>query len=245
MTAHKNILENSTVTLSSGTAEAMFPLSRLWDRNIGRVFKPTSAETIEVLIDQGGTDPLLSVDTLFIPQGHNLDGMTLNIMHSDDDISYTPAVAQWTQSGSVLIAKSWSAVSARYWKFIITSPASVPEISELFLTARYEWPQNPARPAGRLDRIFNVAQHSTTSGQDRFLVHGPPRKMRSYTLPSIGEAQKDALVSLNETWAGFSPFWLRDHEGTWIYGRLTSSLEIVEVGFERYLARMEFMEVTG
>ena len=243
-TAYKNILEASTVSLTAGTEDADFPLSRIRDRNISRPFKTTAAETIEVRVDQGAGGSQ-AIDRMLIPAGHNLDGETLDIHWSEDDVSYTPVVSQWVQSGSGLIVKSWTALTKRYWKFIVTSPTSAPEFAELFLTASVEWVKNPSRPAGRLDRIFNVSNLVTTSGADRFLVHGPSRRRRSYTLPSISEAQKDALLELNDTWAGVKPFWLFDHEGSWIYGRLDSPLEIVEEGHQRYSARFEFMEVIG
>ena len=244
-TAHLNILETSTVTLSAGSADPAGPLARLWDRNVGRFFKAAAATTLEVRVDQGGTAPYLSADTLFIPSGHNLDGMTLDIQYSDDDASYTPAVSQWVQSGGGLITKSWTPVSARYWKFIVTSPASAPEFTELFLTSSGDWAKNPSRPAGRLERIFNVAHLSTASGADRFLIHGLPRRRCSYLLPSIGEAQKDLLLELNESWAGAKPFWMCDHTGSWMFGRLDSPLEVAEEAHQRYSARFEFLEVIG
>ncbi len=242
-TAHLNILESGAVTLSAGSADPSGPLARLWDRNVGRFFKAAAATTLEVRVDQGATGPYLSIDTLFIPQAHNLDGMTLDIQYSDDDASYTPAVSQWVQSGGGLITKSWAPVVARYWKFIVTSPASAPEFAELFLSASVEWIKNPTRPAGRLERIFNVAHTSTASGADRFLIHGLPRRRRSYSLPSIGEAQKDLLLELNESWAGVKPFWLSDHTGQWMFGRLDSPLEVAEEAHQRYSARFEFLEV--
>ncbi len=244
-TAHTNILESGAVTLSAGSADPSGPLARLWDRNASRLFKAAAATTLEVRVDQGGTAPYESADTLMVPSGHNLDGMTLDILHCDDDASYTPAVSQWVQSGGGLITKSWVSVAARYWKFIVTSPSSAPEFAELFITATVEWIKNPSRPAGRLDRIFNVAHTSTASGADRFLVHGLPRRRRSYGLPAIGEAQKDALLELNESWAGAKPFWMCDHTGQWMFGRLDSPLEVAEEAHQRYSARFEFLEVIG
>ncbi len=242
-TAHANILETSTVSLSAGSADPLYPLARIRDRNPARLFRAASAVTLEIKVDQGATSPYLSADTLMIPTGHNLESMTLDIMHSGDDASYTAAVSQWVQSGGGLITKSWAPVSARYWKFIVTSPSAAPEFAELFLTTTVPWLKNPARPAGRLERLFNVARTSTASGADRFLVHGLPRRRRSYTLPSIGEAQKDAFLELNESWAGAKPFWLCDHTGAWIFGRLDSPLEVLEEGPLRYSARFEFVEV--
>jgi hypothetical protein len=240
-TAHINILEASTVTLSAGTEDTDYPLARLYDRNVGRMFRPTAAETIEVKADQGAGSPE-AVDRLLIPAGHNLSGMTLDILHSPDDSSYTPAVTQWTGADG-LIVKSWQPLQKRYWKFRITSPSSVPELAELFLTSSYEWARNPSRPAGRLDRVFNVERAETASGKDRFMVRGAPRRVRSYTIPGMGDAQKDELLGLNEGWAGSKPFWLYDHEGGWIYGTLTEPMDITEAAFSRYSAVLEFREV--
>ena len=243
-TAYKNILETSTVSLTAGTEDPDFPLSRVRDRNISRPFKASAAVTLEVLVDQGAGGSQ-AIDRLLIPAGHNLDGETLDILWSEDDVSYTPAVSQWVQSGPGLINKSWTTLTKRYWKFTVTTPSSAPEFAEMFITSANSWQRNPARPAGRLDRIFNVSNLGTTSGSDRFLVHGPSRRRRSYTLPSISEAQKDALILLNDSWAGVKPFWLYDHEGSWMYGRLDSPLEIVEEGYQLYSARFEFTEVVS
>jgi hypothetical protein len=39
------------------------------------------------------------------------------------------------------------------------------------------------------------------------------------------------------------PFWLCDHEGDWIYGRLTSPIKLVEVAFQTYSFDLDFQEV--
>ncbi len=240
-TAHINILETSTVSLSAGTEDTAYPLYRLYDRNVGRLFKPTAAETIEIKIDQGAAGNL-AVDRLLIPAGHNLDGMSLDIKYSDDDLAYTPAVTQWTGTAG-LINKSWNAATKRYWKFIITTPASIPEIPELFLASTYSWERGPSRPAGQLDKIFNAENAVTSGGQDRFLVHGDPKRRRSYTLPRMGEAQKDNLLALNDAWQGSKPFWLYDHTGVWIYGKLAGPMDVTEAAYQSYGVRFEFMEV--
>jgi|Deesub1362A_J573_1020465.scaffolds.fasta_scaffold00740_12 hypothetical protein len=239
--AYINILETSNVSLSAGTEDASYPLYRLYDRNIGKVFKPASAETIEIKIDQGDT-ALLSADRLLIPSGHNLEGMTLDIMYSDDDVTYTPAVPQWTGASGV-IDKSWSPVTKRYWKFIITNPASIPEITELFLTQTYEWERNPSRPAGPFDSVFNVENDMTAGGQDRFLVHGDPKRQRVYHVLLAGEAQKNNILDLYDRWRGYAPFFLYDHEGNWIFGKLRSPLNLKEEAYQRYSFDFDFQEV--
>jgi hypothetical protein len=230
--AYINILESGTVTLDAGTADSDFPLYRLHDRGVSKIFKTTAAVTTEVLIDQGASGNL-AVDQLLIPVGHNLDGMTLDIEYSTDDISYTPAVAQWTGDAN-LVDKSWSALTKRYWKFTITSPGSIPEIPELFLTSTYTWERDPSKPAGPLDNIFNVIANVTASGQDRFLEMGDAKTQRGYTLPNISEAQKDELIALNNAWGGAKPFWVYDHTGAWLYVKLAGAVGLTLISHERY-----------
>src|SRR5271169_5116944 len=126
---YQNILESATVTLSAGTENSSYPLYRLSDRNIGLMFMPTAAVTLEVKIDQGISP--IALDRLLVPDGHNLATMTLDIKYSSDDATYTTAVAEWTGLAG-LINKSWSPITARFWKFIITSPSIVPQFAELF-----------------------------------------------------------------------------------------------------------------
>ncbi len=389
--AHLNILESSIVSLSAGTEDSDFPLYRLYDRNVGRLFKPTAAETIEIkitpnelinpgletgdftgwapvnsaidsttfrsgaysarLIASGSAidgarqdvpvDPTkvrevqcygrvgsyvagtyqinilqmdsdlnyitgtaltlvtlsansgfvfggttigpsgsgaahtfapgaayirkqhkwsgagsegvgwmddvvimkdIALDRLLIPAGHNLGGMTLDIKYSDDDITYTPAVAQFTAPDGV-IDKSWTGLTKPFWKFIITSPSRVPEIPELFLTATYEWARNPSRPAGDLDEKFNVESALTAGGQDRFLVMGDSKRQRSYKVPRMPEAMRDALLALNDAWKGAHPFWLHDHTGEWIYGKLARPMDVQEVAQGSSSLTFDFREV--
>jgi hypothetical protein len=240
-TAHLNILESSTVSLSAGFEDPAHPLWRLHDRDVGRPFKAASAATLEVKVEQEA-EPR-AVDRLLIPTGHGLHGMTLDVMHSDDDAVYVPAVPQWTQIGPGLIDRSWSAITRRWWKFIVTSPSSAPEFPELFLTATSEWTRNPERPAGPLEDTANVESLETAGGQERFLLHGPGRRQCVYRVPRAPQTMKDQVESLNASWGQGKPFWLGDHEGTWLFGRLRSPLHLQEVDYRTYSFAFDFLEV--
>lgn len=241
-TAWMNALETSTVSLSAGTEDSGFPFYRLYDRNTGRSFRSTTAETIEIKIDQGGTAAPKPIDRLIIPSGHSLEGMTLDIKHSDDDAVYTPAVTQWTATGS-LITKSWSAIARRYWKFIITSPTSVPGLAELFLTSTYEWDKEPASPAWPSEKEFNVEHALTSGGQNRFLIHGEPKRRRAFHIERLSTTQRDEISALSDGLNGALPFWLLDHEDEWIYGRLASPIKLVEIAYQTYSFDFDFLEV--
>ena len=241
ITAYQNLLESASVTLAAGTEDADYPLYRLYDRNTGRAFRASAAETLEVRIDQGASGAM-AVDRLLIPSGHNLGGMTLDLLHSGDDVTYTPATPQWTGAHGV-IDKSWTPATARYWKFRITAPGAAPSLGELFLTGSYEWERQPARPSGSMDTEFNALSETTSSGEDRFLVMGLPKRRRSYKVPRCGETMRDEISALYGAWAGASPFWLRDHEGSWISGRLVSPPQLTEQGPGAWSFSFDFREV--
>lgn len=216
----KNILETSSVNLSTGTEDSDYPLYRLYDRDIGKIFKITAAVTMEVRVNQGASGNI-AIDRLLIPAGHNLTGMTLDWQYSDDDISYTPAVTQWTQGDNALIDKSLTSANHQYWKFIVTSPAAIPQIHEIFMSPTYTWEQEPGLPLQAFVPYFNVENHTTAGGYDRFLIHGDEKKLRLYNVIYCNETQKTNILSLNDDWAGAKPFYLCDHNGVWIYSKLT------------------------
>lgn len=226
-----NILENSTVSLSAGTENPAYPLYRLYDRDIGKLFKAAAAVTLTVKIDQGGSGNK-AIDRLIIPAGHNFAGMTLDIKYSTDDNTYTPAVTQW-QGAAGNIIKEWSSLTKQYWKFIITSPGAIPYFAELFLTSTYEWEQNPFPATKPLDPEPNVRRMVNARKQPRFLVLGDSIRQRIYRVINIASAQRTNIEALNAVWAGHKLFWIYDHEGTLFYVELLSriNLEETEYGF--------------
>lgn len=239
--ASKNILESSSVSLGAGVEDPSYPLYRLYDRAAGRAFRPAGAGAVEIIIDQGSDAPL-PVDRMFIPPGHNLDGMTLGIEHSEDGATYTYAISPWP-AASGLIEKSWTPLARRYWKFTIESGSTLPELSELFITQTYEWEKDPPRPAGPFDPEFNVEHSQTASGADRFLVSGQRKRRRRYSMPACNKAQKDNIEAVFSDWAGSRPFWLCDHEGNWMFGRLAGPLNLREVAHQTYSFDFDFVEV--
>jgi hypothetical protein len=237
-TAHINILDSSTVTLTAASEDMDYPLYRLWDRDIGRLFRTTVGESTEVSIDQGLAPQ--EVDMLIIPASHELSGMTLDIMHSDDDITYSPATAQWIAASGQEV-KTFTPATKRYWRFIITTPATVPALAELILTSSASWTAPPQRPTGALDDALNVRIMSSADGHDRFLYQGEPRRRREYHIPRCSLAQATSVRELYV--ARTQTFWMLDHEGNWIYGRLKSPLNLRERAVGTWSYDFQFQEV--
>jgi len=381
-----NILETSTVSLSAGAEDPSYPLYRLYDRDIGKLFKANAAGTLDIKIDQGASP--IAIDRLLIPAGHNLfsAGADLQLMRSTDDITwYTDALALGFETGvsgwaagngaaieqsslypysgsksmkvtsdnssayaqaaspgynviegTVIKVRAWvygvtsskmslqvydvthgsftliaetttlgahvelagnytvpsgctqikiylrpnlgyaaasetywdcvqfdssdawpltsdgalitvlfAGVNARYWKFRVKTASVIPELTELFLSLTYEWERIPGRPQGPFEDVFNAESQTTASGLERFLVHGNPKRQRVYKVANAGTTQKTNILALNAAWQGAKPFWLEDHEGNWIYGRLRKPIELKEEGYNRYSFEFDFVEVLG
>ena len=239
-TASLNILETASSVVSSKDDVVGFPSYRLFDRENGLLFKPDGT-SFNISIDQG-PDNIIAIDRMIIPSGHTLAGASVDLRHSDDDISYSFSINPFVAEAG-LINKSIASETHRYYRLIVTTPDEAPSLSELFITSTYTFERDPSRPAGFLDHKFNTLNQVTSGGQDRFLKFGEPKRVRNYSFPNIGEAQKDNLLILNEAWAGFKPFWFKDHTDTWIFGKLTAPINISEITYQRYSAVFNFMEV--
>jgi hypothetical protein len=220
--AYINILETSSVSLSTGSASTSYPLYRIYDRDIGRLFRAGSSATLEILVNQGTAGTV--VDRMLIPTGHNLVGMALSLQNSTN-ATFATDIKQ-------------------YWKLKITSPATAPQIPELFLTRDYAWESDPhLYSVGSLDNIFNVENDIAAGGQDRFLVFGNPKKQRGYKVVGADSTQETNIQTLNTAWAGCKPFWLFDHTSEWIYGKLASPLNLKIDDMNIYSFDFNFLEV--
>lgn len=236
-----NILESSLVSLLAGTEDPAYPLYRLYDRDIGKFFMSNATTLLEVKIDQLGSGPY--IDRLLIPSGHNLNGKTLDILYSSNDVTYYPAVAQWVQSDSGIIDKSWTALERRWWKFRITSGSAQHYFAELFLTSTYTWETNPSFPAKPLDPEPNVKRIVNARKQPRYLVLGDPVRQRGYRVVNKDETQRANIEALNAVWAGHMPFWVYDHEGILFYVELSDRINLEKTSHNNYAYDFNISEI--
>jgi uncharacterized protein YraI len=224
----RNILENSTVT-SSPIGESSYPTYHLYDRRIGRNYQSSAVSTTTISMDQGAVTNY-EVDTLVIPSGHNLTGLSITLSSSSNNVNWTVR-STWTQSGSGQIYKTFTAVTARYWRLVITSPSSKPYLGEIYLTKSYTWERNPKE----LDRgnypMFNVQRMEDSGGRARYVEMGDKREVRNYELEFISGTHRTAISDLNTAWAAKNPFYLLDTDGTTLlFVELTSPIEFQRSG---------------
>ncbi len=208
---YRNILENSTVGVT--TENASFPKYRLYDRDIGKLFKGTAfASPFSITIDQG-VSVSYEVNRLLIPAGHNLNGLTCSLRYSTDNfVADDHEAVGWVQGDALLIDKTFAAQTKRYWKLDITAPAIIVELGEMFLTKQYPFERNPSY--GFEDRIKrNVSRYETSSGKPRSVKNGDPRRSRRYDLTKISSAQKTEFETWESVCEGIKSFYFEDING--------------------------------
>ena len=186
-------------------------------------------------------------DAFIVPVGHNLDGEALSVRQSSiaGGTGAWTEVDGWTQSGSGIIVREFTTAAAEVYYFTIDTSGGAVEadLPELMFTNIIEMARPPSRPGGAEEDIFNVKNEQTSGGHDRFLEYGDAKKQRTYDFPNIGEADKDLLLTLWESWAGKNPFFMRDHNGVWILVKFTESLSMEEIAYQRYKCKVAVVEV--
>jgi hypothetical protein len=238
---YRNIFENSTVTTTNEDSD--YPIWRLYDRDIGKLFKGTSTATHTVKADQGSVTSH-DVDTLIIPSGHNLTGgAQLDWEYSSDDSNWYDMVTAWSGAAGQIVKEASSEETKRYWRLVLTSLAAMPEIPELWMGLKVELADVVAW--GYQEGLKgNIQRDDSLSGRPFFLELGEEREYRNYLCKIRESDVRDDLEAFFSHSRG-KPFWLKDLDDTWLfmclvdpnigpfsrpgYGRWDINLEMIEV----------------
>lgn len=246
---YNNILEDGVFTIADGVEDTDFPKGRLHNREIQRISRvDIDGGDVDYRIDQSAA--AVAVQVLIIPAGHTLDGVTLDWQYSGNDFAGgddNDMVSQFVQSGSGQIVKIAAAViTDDYWRLLATAiPSSTVDldIAEIFMGDIYTWETVSLLPIPRLDPDFNVEHRVSAGGYDRTLKHGALKRSRFYTVVA-DETQRASIEAFNAEWDGRKFFYLQDHEGTWIFGRLRAPLSLEKIDTEgNYNFTFDFVEV--
>lgn len=239
---YRNILETGTVT--STDANASFPLARLYDRDIGKLFKFNShAANLYIKVNQ--TPVIYPVCRLIIPAGHTLNGLNLKLQDSTtgayggeehDSLS-------WAQADALIINKTFNVLTKQYWRLLITSdPATPPELPELYITNDVPFVENPSF-GSQVGTKKNLYQDQTQSGLSRKVKLGEFKRVRSYDLTHIGDAQKVDLETWDTHCEGVKSFYILDHNGVLIFMEMTSDLLFTPSSNDIWTTSLDLLEV--
>jgi len=216
---YKNILENGAVTVT--TENTSYPKYRLYDRDIGLLFKGNSTPSqFQINIDQGVYAINPGVDKIIIPSGHNFSGKTVRLYHSLDGVTYEQILA-WVMP-SDRYEKDLPYTEKRYWRFGIDSPSSAPEFSELWLGKSYEFERGPSYGYDR-GMKDNINRIESKSGQSQKTIWGLERKRRRYDLTKISNEQRIEL-EIFRTFIYGKNFYIEDVEGELFFVELPEGL---------------------
>lgn len=241
----------STVGMTGATQDTDFPITNIHSRSKSRVWKGTTdGVPNNVLFNVSNADfnaAAFQCDTLVIPAGHNLNGLNIQIVTD-------PAGSPVTQYGPQAVTEendediviSWATPAYHSaWRIYVTpvSTAWVMIVPELHLSFAEEMTRSPSRPSGAIDDDFNVRNEVSSGGYDWFIQYGERKRRRSYSFENVSSAQRVQIEAANAMWAGKRPFWIRDHEGTYLFVKLAKKLNLRETGAVRFSCDMELLEV--
>lgn len=215
---YRNILESGTINVT--TENTSFPKYRLYDRDIGLLFKATAyASPFAITINQGTTN-IYEVDRLIIPAGHNLNGLACSLRYSTDNFGSDDHEAiGWTQGDALKIDKTFTAQTKQYWKLNITAPATIVEMPECYLTKIYTFSRNPSWGFGYGDKR-NIVREESLDGHIQKTKWGEPRVHQRYDLIRILDAQRSALKAWDDHCEGSKSFYIEDIVGTLLFVEL-------------------------
>jgi len=241
---YKNVFEDCSSVSCSPTESTAYPLYRLYDRDIDKLFAFSSVSTeMSITANQGASsDVWLSPTRLIIPEGHNLNGLDCILYYSTDNIAFT-SVTSWTQADTNTINKTFTAPTYHYFKFkIISATSHTGQLPELFLGPDYTFQRNPSY-GSVVGKKINVLRDETQSGKVRLIKQGDIRKKGTYDLTVIETTQKDDLETLIDYIEGAKPLWMTDENGTLTYIEILNEPEFVYKAAGKYSCVIDFQEV--
>lgn len=199
-----NILESSTVTVSSEDSD--YPKYRLYDRDIGLLFKSQSYTGDFIIhIDQGSTT--YPINTLIIPAGHNLDGLTCYLEYSDDDSAWE-AVGNgvFTPSDTDLIAKEFpTSYDHRYWRLRFNVSSFVVEVPEIMLFQNTSIKGPVVGHNEEFDR--NFARIESIGGKPYFFEKSSQKQHFVLDLVALTDENRRDIETLLSDIEGGKPFY--------------------------------------
>jgi len=217
-------------------------------------FTSLSTHTVYYLILGGGTEAasssiyfdncrisrLYPANRIIIPAGHNLNGLVLTLKKMVDDESLTQ-VDSWT-ADELMINRSFTEASARFWRLEIASPSSAPELAEMFLGKMFEFERNPDWGFSEGDHK-NIYRDETRSGKVRLVKLGDPRRSRNYELKNIGSTQRADFEAWDRHAEGIKSIVLEDVNGNVFFSELMGDLMFRSSHEDRHETTLDLLEV--
>jgi len=187
-------------SLSAPNALGSGSLDHLLDDRAGFFAEFATAETDHTIILDRGAGTLEAIDRLWIPAGHNLDGVDIRVRAATDAAITTGVVtllASTPVSGSDAIDETLASSSLRFVELAFLT-SSAPRVSELVYTRTRTTLRGPEAD-WEDDPLDHTSHLETESGAVYHLIRGPDGRRMS--LSYVQAVDADDLVLLEDLFA--------------------------------------------
>lgn len=210
-----NVADTVTPSLLTGTANANFPLTRLYDGDPATAFKTTSTGDCRVVWDYTSAQ---RVDCVWVPIHNALAGTVLRFEGHTANTWATPTVSathtvqayrQGLPQGvfiDVTAASGYSASGLRYWSLFVPNTGIVTALGEIIISSRKRTTKNLLRGVQR-DQSRLQTRHARADGgffkYDRGVTTWA---VRGRVIPTSDTVYDDYVALWDDTKDGIEPF---------------------------------------
>jgi len=254
-----NLVRESGQTNSSritcATEDSDYPLTRIYDGHLKRLFKTTADTSHIIYINNsytaaGGASYYGNITDLIIPEGHSLgdgDGLiwsSAEIATASSKLgSYTAAYSWNPDATTTTIHKTFTSAGNNWIRVTFTRGSSgTLSLPELILTTPIEIGRDPDQFDRGVYPVFNVERLMDSSGTPRFIEFGDSKRYREYVFTLLYGSDRTNVESLNTYWAGKNPFYIVDTDGELIYGELVDPIQFQRSG-DHTTFNFNFLEI--
>lgn len=216
---YNNIYETGTVT--SNSEEVGYDVENVIDwRSYVRWRAATVGFTVTVNCDFGSA---VACDAIGI-SGHNLSGNEIYLQSSDTGAyagEETFRALNITPTDNSDICVSFTSASARYWRLVIESDGTAPEIGVLCVGPRLDFPKNPNRPLSFVDESMEATSRRSKNGHilGATTYYRPYTTVLSFSWLLIAFVMGDLYTFWSTHGSKLKPFFLQVNEDQWDVGR--------------------------
>jgi hypothetical protein len=208
----RNLLELGTVT---APAAAGYPKERLFDRSRKSQWQADAAGTKNIDLDLGAGFPASAWGLV----NHNVAG-AVTLRKSTDGSIYTDVDAA-DVTGADPFVRTFSAVSSRWWRFVLPAGATIWQLGELFLGVPNLIARDPGNGMNTEIHHGNVVADESPAGREWRFKRGPKRLRFTYGWELLEVASDWAALvqAFDESDDGAKAFLLVTPEGAvrWVF----------------------------
>ena len=195
---------------SNNSVESAYPLDALIDNRWTTKMKFAAAAADHYIDIDLGADHSDTIGELIIPAGHSLDGIAMDLLA---DTTHPPTTSKdsWTQSGSGVIKRSFTAEAKRYYRLEMDTNGAH-EFHQLILTNQKTFTAGPNWPKAPNRYRHSYIRFELPSGITPTLQTGTRRRVLQVDFPLVDDQDATNDLATLRAWIEavgmHHPFWI-------------------------------------